>query len=280
LSDVKPYLGLTRLVPALVLGLMACGGEFAPIDDGPDVDAGPDQAAREDYQANVEPIMVAKCYNCHAQGQVGAPVFGNYDQVVSYAGEEAPLVACTKEMSRLYTKGAHVDGAAPAFDAATEAPKVAAFIDKWALSKPEQCMGMMGGGAATGSLTFAAGANTVDLSGVANPALTGATITFDAAAVGGGLYLSAINVTAGAVDLKIKNPRFETCPMGSAVVSDPTRFAGVDITIPAGTTQVLGPGTLTIVGAGVGQQFGIRFEILASAAGGDTPVDGGGACTP
>jgi hypothetical protein len=260
----------------LILGALAvslgCAGEFTP---GISADGGSNAAARQDFVQNVEPILQARCYSCHAQGQVGAPKFGNYEEIIAYTGEEAPLIACTKEQSHLYTKGAHVQGAAPAFDAATEAPKVAAFIEKWAMSEPS-CQGPAGGAAATGSLVFN-GTNTVDLS-VLGPGLDGATFTFTASAAGGGLSLTNMTLQAGANGLHLVKPRFELCPAGTAVL-DSDQFAAVDVTIAAGESQPLTDGSTSIIGATIGGKYALRFATITPAAGPQgAAVDKGGAC--
>jgi hypothetical protein len=268
---VKLYLPLGLLS----LGLVGCTGSFVPVQSQ-DADAGPDQAARLDFDTNVKPIMDTACFTCHTSGAGGAPLFSDYDTVVAYSSANGKLVDCTTATSLLYTKGSHAAGQAPAFDAATQAPKVQHFIETWAMVTAA-CQSAAS--AATGSIAFQQGANTVALSTL-GPGLDGAQITFSADVVGTGLYLSAMQVTAGANGLHITHPRFETCPGGTKTPANDS-FAAVDQTLGPGETQTFGPGTFTLLDTAIGQKFGLRFETITPQAGSQgAPVDNGGACAP
>jgi hypothetical protein len=269
------------LLTVVVAAVAGCTGEFTP-DNGASADAGPDQAAREAFATDLVPIMMAKCNSCHLAGQVGAPKFSTYDEIVAHtvampiAGVDK-MLDCTPASSLLYTKGEHLANPATAFDATSEAPKVAAFIELYAAAKPE-CMDV-GGAAVTPSIVFQLGANSVDLSTL-GPGLVGATLTFDASTVGGGLYLSAMTLTAGADGLHIVHPRFETCPGGTLTPANDS-FSLVDVTVAAAAQQTLGQGTYTLIGVAVGDKFGISFDAITPAAGEAGPaVDNGGACAP
>ncbi len=282
---VMLHRGQQTLLQALALSLAACSGSFDPAG-GPAADAGPDQLARDDFELNVAPLFELHCNACHEAGGVaGSPAFSaSYDSVLAYvplAG--GTLIGCTAADSLLYTKGSHVSGAGPAFDTTTESPKVANFIALWATAQPE-CEGGGEAKPATGSLVFAQGANSVDLSGL-GVGLEGATLTFFVDPIAGsGLNVNSIKLNAGAGGLHVVHPRFELCPAGTATPANDS-FSLFDATVPASSSADLladnNVSATSLVGVNLGDEFSLRFAALTPAAGSQGPaVDGGGACAP
>lgn len=277
--DVTP-----RRISALLLTSLvaACSGEFesyAPDGGVEQADAGPDEAARQKFALEVQPLWEQRCSACHDTGTLQSPIFGappdRYSSLITYT---PPLLSCKGPGDSLViTKGQH---AGPAWDTATELPTLQGWINTWITVTPD-CQGMTQAKPVTGPHSLLLGDNTISLAEL-GPGLEGAALTFTMDAVGGGLYLSQLTLRAGPGGLRVRSPRFETCGDMPPAKEDPTNeFANVDLTVPPDGAATLGDGTLVFTQTPNTVKLGIRFEELTPQGGpqGDA-VDLGGACGP
>ena len=128
------------------LGSAACVGGIEPMppstgdDDPVDPEPEPDSVARQQYEADVEPLLASACQSCHV-GALDAPTDLSYnflgptpgDFYVALTADSAIIGGFNPDLATLITKGEHDGGAARAW---TDAEK--ATITEWLITEAEE----------------------------------------------------------------------------------------------------------------------------------------------
>jgi hypothetical protein len=241
--------------------------DAAPVDAAT-ADAGP-LGARAYFEQHVAPVMAARCDGCHARGEDDAPAFGvGYEDLIDFSGERGVLAGCTLTESLLFTEGEHTG---PAFSSA-EYVHVRAFLELEA-GERQACEETLGDRPRSGPLPVREGHYALDLS-VSGVGLGGARLDFDLELVDEGIVLSDIVVQSGPAGLVIVGPRFETCVSGVH-----PELADLRLDLAPNTTQVLGDGSITLMGSGRDDNLGLSFDALLPLAGAmSSPTDAGEVC--
>jgi mono/diheme cytochrome c family protein len=126
----------------LALALTGCEGSLVPLGEGDDdVPGGPDggnaTTARAKFDSDVAAVAGQRCASCHAgvgAGPGNAPRFMGTGPATEYytalTTAAPPMLNLTNVIaSPFIAKGIHFGGAGPAFDPATEKPKIQAWIE-------------------------------------------------------------------------------------------------------------------------------------------------------
>ena len=255
------------LAAALALAATAmtgCLGDYAaPIDGGALLDRGSIGDApslRNIYDTTVAPIVDAQCGACHAHPGGAGPAFLMpiaYDTLRAYPG----MITRDPSSSLLITKGKH-EG--PAIAAAQLGTVVNWLDEEAAAIAPDP----IASAPATKPVRPAMGANTLKLDSLGFP---GASVDFSASFAGSSLILSQLVVTAGGANLHVVHPLFIVWTGGMKRPDPVDSFADIDLTVAAGQSSQLGPGTLILDNVGTLDEIGVAF--LKITAGGY--VDGG-----
>jgi hypothetical protein len=216
------------------------------------------------FYTDVAPILAPACGGCHGATGTSAPAFmvaqpDMLQNLLAYPG----IISDTPEKSRLYAKGLH-EG--PAFTP-DQAPIIRGWIELYNANKPAPPDG--GTGTGTGKPTvqpFAptmGGANTIDLA-VLDAAITGVKITFDAQMVGTSIQLSNLKVVTPAnIGVHIVHPVFSIWNQNLEPTPDPVdSFSNLDLTVYAGSTVTLGPGTLLMPNFAAGELLNVVFTLI------------------
>jgi len=267
-----------RRLPATVLAFLSwwaagcTAGRYDPLlhDGG----ATPDQVARDEFESTVFPLYHGECgRQCHEKGLDGAPIFGDsYDDLTGYA--DGRLFSCDPPSSSLWVnKGVHTPGVE--FSASTRAT-IMQWLDLWAQVSPS-CDGLITHPRSAPIVPTLGSRSGVDLSLLAD-GLAGATLSFDSQAVADGLYLTSVRVTAGGGGLHVRAPRFESCSAGTVIADPGNAFDGVDLSVQANGSSLLGPGSLSILGWTEGSDLAVSFAEVTPLSGPTPTHDLGGAC--
>ena len=230
-------------------------------------DAGGPSRAETMFRALL-PDMTQACGGaCHVDGKGGAPAFlAGPDPYKTISARKGVLVS-DAATSSLLNKGRH-EGPELLDPLRT---KVFQWLDVEAQALKAATL------PTTDPFTVVDGANTVDISkGGAN--LTGAKLTFDAAATGDILTLTNMQLVAPAASgVHIVFPIFDVIPAKGAEVKD-LSFSNADQTVPAGQTATLRPGILILTQWDPAGKMRIEFTKLeaGTVAGGDAGAGGGG----
>jgi hypothetical protein len=262
---------VNRVALAALLVAGACSGTYDVPRDGPGLDA-PDDMAREEFNRMVRALVDAECAECHTTGNEAAPIYGDtYDSLSAY--KDGYLFSCLPEQSPIYTKNVHIPGVdwLPSSE-----PIVFAFLQTWSRVHP-RCQDLPPRPRSGPFVPVLDQPNTVSLAEL-GPGLGGATLTFSAQRVTGGLYLSSVRANAGNGGLEVVAPLFEACLAGSSVPDPGNAFTQVAITVEPNTSVTLDPGALAIAGWQTGEPLGISFATLTPKGVGGAPIDNGGAC--
>jgi cytochrome c5 len=246
--------------------------DAAPMVDAADPLAEARVAARAAFDLEVSPVLSAVCTACHQAAGPGqgflTPNPDAYTTVLNWPGI-IDLERPTR--SRLLTRGPH---AGPGLTE-TQHDTVLRWIELEVAARGR----VVEQDPETPSFAPILGDNSVDLSPLG---LAGATLNFRAELLAAGLYVSSIQVTAGASGARLVHPLFVVWKAGVPQPDPVDSFAGLDLSIQPGGTATLGSGTLVLVSFAAGDQLSVTFQsaeptVAQQPDGGVVgPVDGGG----
>jgi hypothetical protein len=224
--------------------------------------------AKTRWIKDAEPVFQAKCLMCHDGSMTTAvPPADPYlagsgdmairDTAVTYVPELVNLGA--PRSSRVLSKGMH-EG--PALTA-QEATKILGWIEAEHDARPagmiiETMQVMMTDGSAA----------TVPLDSVG---AAGATLTFTAQTIAGGVYMTNLQVTAGPEGIYLEHPLFVSYPPGagsgsgsgsaSSAIPDPLdRYYATKIDLMTGSAAIGQPATFD--GFSIANPISVRFDVV------------------
>lgn len=268
LNTLYLHLRMVKLTAAAAMALVAlttgCMGEITNGADG-DGTLTPEQlAAKNDFDANVMPMLNGFCGSCH----VG---IANVDFMKSDPDPHTRMLTWPKlvnldtpSQSLLLNKGAH-EGPALTTDQAST-------ILQW-INLEQAAVGTGGTTIQTQAFQPVPGVNTVDLSPIG---LAGSTLTFRMEPLSVGIYLNEITVHAGTDGAHVVHPLFVTYDEHDTASPDPVdRFADVDLTVAATMASPIGGGTAVFVNVQPNSKLSIHFKVAEKATGGGTSGGGG-----
>ncbi len=227
------------LAPLVALGLVACEAAIitAPSGPGPGPGPGPGGDPEMIFLAEVQPLLEARCRNCHEDPEA-APVFLDpadyYASVLAYPDLVVPGAP---NSSTLVTKGNH---RGPAWEA-SEASIVRGWI------QAEADAGMTDAGTEPGpgpsrearmTSAYPVDAGVENRIPLAEVGLVGAELVFTANRVASGMMLNDVRIVAASSSISFSHPRLvmwaDTTP-----TMDSDRFSDLEMTISAGMSGTL-----------------------------------------
>ena len=222
---------------------------------GPAADGAPVMlSSRERFEADVRPVMEARCAACHAFVGGAGPSFMKpdaYDSVLAYPG----MITRDPTASLLVTKGPH-NGAIYFNTAET------LTIIGWLTVEADALPKGMNTSVATPPFAPSVGPNTIELSSL-GATFNGAKVQFNASYVGSALQLADLTVTTDAMTgLHIVHPLFIVVRDGIKYPDPVDSFATLDAQIVKGKTVPLGPGLLVLNNVGRLDRLSIAFTRL------------------
>jgi hypothetical protein len=256
---------------ALVLLVAGCTGN---IEDKSLQGLTPEEAlAKTRWLKDAEPVFQAKCFMCHDGSMAAAmpppdPYLAGMgdmairDTAIAYVPELVNLGA--PRSSRVLSKGTH-EG--PALTA-QEVSKILGWIEAEHDARPPAMV------IETMQVTMTSGAPaTIMLDSLG---LTGATITFTAQPLQSDLYVTGLQVTAGADGVYFEHPLFVSYPpgagtgsgsgSGSAVepIPDPLdRYFSTTVDLMgAGSAAPIGDAATTFTGFSITNPISVRFDVV------------------
>lgn len=243
--------------------LSACSGE---IQSDIYEDLNPkDQVALEKWVEKALPVLSAKCVECHGGAMPMVAYLAGADDIMKretlLAYMPAVINLTAPMSSRMLTKGSHTG---PALEA-----KEASDILSWIIAERDARGGtgtvirsdkftpMLCTGGNPGDATCPI--NMVDLTALGQPATLEVVVTQLVA----DLYLTNIQLTAGAAGLHVTHPTFESWP---AAATDPKpdpidRWFNVDLNIAPAAVAPIGTGEGSFTGFGAADPLSIRFDV-------------------
>ena len=223
------------------------------------------------FDGNVMPLLETHCVACHAPGRTG-PGFIAADPDVYTVVMSWPALVSVRDpgSSRLLTKGEHTG---PAWTG-----DQAAVIRDWlSIEETARAGETMDEEVEyrTSALAPDPGFNAIALGELG---LEGASLTFTAERVGGGLYLSNLQVSAGPGGAHLVHPVVITWIGGAPLPDAVDRMAGVEVMAPPYETRELGGGTFVVVDFPEGALLSFLFDAAGPlvAGGADGGVGDGG----
>ncbi|HEU5057860.1 MAG TPA: hypothetical protein VFU21_15115 [Kofleriaceae bacterium] len=246
---------------ATACGLVGCtAGEIALRESGDDDASEAERAALESFDKQVMPILSANCAACHA-------TMPNVDFLKSEPDPRQRMMEWPDLVdlqapsdSLLLNKGSH-EGPALTVDQS-------AVILEWI-----QLERVAAGGQETAvemdPFQPVPGVNAVDLAAVG---LSGSSISFRMEPLAVGMYLSEITLTAGPDGARLVHPLFVVWQADGPEPDPIDRFAGLDLAVASGQSQMIGGGTAVFVDVAPDSMLSLHFELAEAAAG-----SGGGA---
>lgn len=252
----------TSLSVATASALFACtAGEIAIRDDGADDGSEAELAAIESFDKDVMPILSANCAACHA-------TMPNVDFLKSEPDprqrmmEWPDLVVLTSPSdSLLLNKGSH-EGPALTVDQS-------AVILEW-IQLERVAAGSEDTRVEMDPFQPIPGMNSIDLGAVG---LTGSSISFRMEPLAVGMYLSEIMLSAGPDGARLVHPLFVVWQAEGPEPDPIDRFAGLDLAVASGQSQMIGGGTAVFVDVAPDSMLSLHFELAEASAG----AGGGGA---
>ena len=247
----------TSLSVATAYALLGCtAGEIAIRDDGDDDASEAELAALESFDKQVMPILGANCAACHA-------TMANVDFLKAEPDARQRMMAwpdlvvlASPSDSLLLNKGSH-EGPALTVDQS-------AVILEWI-----QLERVAAGGEETrvemDPFQPVPGVNSIDLGAVG---LTGSSISFRMEPLAVGMYLSEIMLTAGPDGARLVHPLFVLWQQGGPEPDPIDRFAGLDLAVESGQSQMIGGGTAVFVDVAPDSMLSLHFELAEASAGG------------
>jgi len=246
--------------------------DAAPIVDATDPLAEARVAARAAFDTDVSPILSAVCTACHqAAGPGQGFLTPNPDAYTTLLNWPGIIDLERPTRSRLLTRGPH---AGPGLNE-EQHDNILRWIELEIAARGR----MVEQDPETPSFAPILGDNSVDLGPLG---LVGSTLTFRAELLAAGLYLSSIQVTAGASGARLVHPLFVVWKAGVPQPDPVDSFAGLDLSVQPGGAATLASGTLVLVAFAAGDQLSVTFEsaepTVAQVPDGGVvgPVDGGG----
>jgi len=242
-------------------------------------DGGNDQLAqaRAMFDEEILPLLETSCVSCH----VGADAVGfmrpNPDVWSSIMAHPNLVIGGDAEASRLYSYGRSSSHSGIEFTT-DQAERVRVWIE---LVPPKD-----GPPPVVETDKFdpvlSPGTNNVDLSKLAM-GLDGATMTFKAAQLSAGIYITELAINAGAGGVHMQHPLFVShCP---GTIPDPVdSFYGLDQTFDPGASGSVGGGTVVLVDFVPGCKLSVHFKKIEPSTGGGPggpdagPGEPGGGC--
>jgi hypothetical protein len=260
-----------RTVVALLL-VASCTGD---IEDKSLQGLTPEEAlAKTRWLKDAEPVFQAKCFMCHDGSMAAAtPTPDPYlagmgdmakrDTAIAYVPQLVNLGA--PRSSRVLSKGMH-EG--PALTA-QEASKILGWIEAEHDARPPAMV------IETMQVMMTAGSPaTIALDSIG---LAGATITFTAQPVQGDLYVTGLQLTAGADGAHLEHPLFVSDPPGSGTgsgsgagsgtastaIPDPQdRYFSTVLNVPGAGSAAIGDPATTFGGFNIANPISIRFDVV------------------
>lgn len=241
-------------------------GEIAlrdELDDGSEAE----RAAIESFDKDVMPILSANCAACHA-------TMPNVDFLKSEPDPRQRMMEWPDLVdlqapsdSLLLNKGSH-EGPALTVDQS-------AVILEWI-----QLERVAAGGEETAvemdPFQPVAGLNSIDLGVVG---LTGSSISFRMEPLAVGMYLSEIMLSAGPDGAHLVHPLFVVWQADGPEPDPIDRFAGLDLALASGQSQMVGGGTAVFVDVAPDSMLSLHFELAEASAGGAGGGGGPAGCT-
>lgn len=224
------------LAPLVALGLVACEAAIITAPTGPGTGPGPGPGDDPEamFLAEVQPLLEARCRNCH-EDIATAPVFlepsDYYGSVLAYPDLVVPG---EPNASTLVTKGAH---RGPAWEA-SEASVVRRWIEAEAERPAEDPMEPGPGPMTRQTSPYPVDDGFENRIPLAEVGLPGAELVFTANRVASGMMLNDVRVVAASSAISFSHPRFvmwnDTTP-----TMDSDRFSDLEMTISAGMSGTL-----------------------------------------
>ena len=219
------------------------------------------RAALEAFDKEVMPILTANCAACHA-------TMPNVDFLKSEPDPRERMMEWpdlvdldSPSDSLLLNKGSH-EGPALTIDQS-------AVVLEWI-----QLERAAAGGEVTAvemdPFQPVAGINTVDLGVIG---LAGSSISFRMEPLAVGMYLSEIMLSAGPDGAHLVHPLFVVWQAESPEPDPIDRFAGLELSVASGQSQMVGGGTAVFVDVAPDSMLSLHFELAEASAGG---AGGGG----
>jgi len=224
--------------------------DAAPAVDAADPLAEARIAARAAFDTEVSPVLSAVCTACHqAAGPGQGFLTPNPDAYTTLLNWPGIIDLERPTRSRLLTRGPH---AGPGLTE-TQHDTVLRWIELEVAARGR----VVEQDPETPSFAPILGDNSVDLGPLG---LVGSTLTFRAELLAAGLYLSSIQVTAGASGARLVHPLFVVWKAGVPQPDPVDSFSGLDLSIQPGGSATLGTGTLVLVSFAAGDQLSVTFE--------------------
>jgi cytochrome c553 len=253
-------------IPLLAV-LTGCSGDFISSSNTPD---GGDPA-RAMFEEQVLPMLVGSCVACHATADAKGFMVPNPDVYSTIITHPNLITPGDANDSRLYSYGRSSthSGTELTLD---EAELVRAWIE---LIPPTDAPPPQ---VETNKFAPLIGqTNSIDLAPLGE-GLTGSSLSFDATQLAQGIYITNLQVQAGASGLHVVHPLFVTyCP---AQRPDPVdSFYGMDLVVNPNDQGMIGGGTVILVDFAPGCMLSVHFKTIEpgmTTPGGD---DGGGGPT-
>jgi hypothetical protein len=249
---------------AIAVLLAACSGE---IQSDIYEDLNPkDQVALEKWVEKALPVLSTKCVECHGGSMpmvaylAGADDIAKRDTLIAYMPAVINLTAPMS--SRMLTKGNHTGPALEAKEASDILSWIVAERDARGATttviRSEKFMAMLCTAGNPGDATCPI--NTVDLTALGQPATLEVVVTQLVA----DLYLTNIQLKAGAAGLHVTHPTFESWPAGATEPKPDSidRWFNVDLNIAPNMAGTIGTGEGSFTGFGAGDPLSIRFDIF------------------
>jgi hypothetical protein len=248
-SDMHP---IRRERAALAVAGLALGGCIEP---APPVDG----TAYDEFTTSAWPAL-AGCASCHAtlpsrDFLAGDSVDAAYLTVFEFQPPVIDLGA--PEASLLLTMGEHTG---PALATMQEDAVLA-----WLEAERAERIGVPVDPVHVAPFVPLLGVNALDLSETGAP---GAWLRFIAEPLGAGLYLSELELIAGATAVSMAHPLFASHPFdgdGDPVPDPSDRFADVDLVVDAGDRAPIGAGAAAFLDFSPSDLLGISFATLEAA---------------
>jgi hypothetical protein len=249
-----------RLSLATACALAGCTAGSIAVREGDDEMSEEMRAALESFDKEVMPILSANCAACHA-------TMPNVDFLKSEPDARQRMMEWpdlvdlqSPSDSLLLNKGSH-EGPALTIEQS-------AVILEWI-----QLERAAAGGETTAvemdPFQPVAGVNTIDLGDIG---LAGSTISFRMEPLAVGMYLSEIVLEAGPDGAHLVHPLFVVWQEADEPEPDPIdRFAGLDLAVASGQSQMVGGGTAVFVDVAPDSMLSLHFELAEASS------DGGGA---
>ena len=250
-------------------------GDLAAGDAGPslgDAELAAAPTGKELFDRTVMPLLETHCVACHAPGRTG-PAFIAADPDVYTVVMSWPALVSVRDpgSSRLLTKGEHTGPAWTGDQASVIRDWLSAEATARAGEADEEEVEYR-----TSALAPDPGFNAIPLEELG---LDGASLTFTAERVGGGLYLSNLQVSAGPGGAHLVHPVVITWVGGAPLPDVVDRMAGVEVMAPPYETRELGGGTFVVVDFPEGALLSFLFDaagpLVATGADGGVGGDGG-----